>query len=98
MYTEFRCPECGTTHFGSVMLKDGASWEGHCNGYVLQRADPSKGRYSDTIERCRFTWRREDDWRFWRFVPRTKEEFEAEYAKTLPQQNVFDIAQMPKKR
>lgn len=48
---EFKCPECGSPHFGSGGL-DTDNPSGYCHGYI----DQGGGRV-----KCNFTWLRSDD-------------------------------------
>lgn len=72
--TEFRCPRCGGSHFGSTQLKD-ESYERHCHG----------GRHSAS---CSFTWSEKDDYRYFLVVTEkrceTKEEYDRELSRIRP--------------
>lgn len=53
---EFRCPECNSFEFGSVLNADRKTHTRYCHGHVY---DP-KG---DCWRGCPFSWQQVDDWR-----------------------------------
>lgn len=69
--TEFKCPWCGSGHFGSGGLGTEEP-TGYCHGYI---DDEKGGRV-----KCNFTWPRSDDTNVFRstgkFVPKHQEAVE----------------------
>lgn len=51
----FKCPRCGSSHFGSHQLPDGTLERG-CHGYIPDPEHPEKGPIA-----CTFTWHQRDD-------------------------------------
>jgi hypothetical protein len=62
--TEFHCPRCESTYYGTSNVSDWPRAVGHCHG-----RDGS----------CNFTWQRAEDWRVFYIVEITKFETKDEF-------------------